>query len=89
MKIKFLNIHCKLNIKNIFTYVPLEKTLKIIFYNKALQKFLGYDNNVLIDILKIKKAIRPTYDNIKKYIPNFTDKNVQKKENIKNKEKNN
>ena len=81
MKIKFLNIHCKLNIKNIFTYVPLEKTLKIIFYNKALQKFLGYDNNVLIDILKIKKAIRPTYDNIKKYIPNFTDKNVQKKEN--------
>ena len=64
-------------IKDMFEFVPLDKTLKIIIYSKRLHELLEYDNDTIFLLLRWMKIIKPTYKNIKKYIK-YNEHNVIK-----------
>lgn len=59
----------------LFEYIPLNKALKIIFYNKTIQKKLKIDKNFYYFFYRIKKTVKPTYKNITKYIPLLENEN--------------
>ena len=62
-------ISCKYNIEGLFNYIPLDKTLQLILYNKRLHNILKYDYHLLYYLQRFKKIIKPSYQNIAKYIP--------------------
>ena len=62
-------ISCKYNIEGLFNYIPLDKTLQFILYNKRLHNILKYDYHLLYYLQRFKKIIKPSYQNIAKYIP--------------------
>ena len=63
------NISNKYNIIELFNFIPLDKTLHIILYNKRLYNILNYDYHLLYYLQRLKKIIKPSYKNIIKYIP--------------------
>ena len=73
MKSKLDRISYKFNIIDIFDYLPFARCFNIIKYNKKFSKMYKLDS-AKINYLKLEKAIMPTYKNIIKYIPNFTEK---------------
>ena len=56
-------------IEGLFNYIPLDKTLQLIMYNKRLHNILDYDYYLLYYLQRFKKIIKPSYENIIKYIP--------------------
>ena len=62
-------ISSKYIIEGIFDYIPLDKTLHLILYNKKLYNILKYDYHLLYYLERFKKIIKPSYQNIIKYIP--------------------
>ena len=62
-------ISSKYIIEGIFDYIPLDKTLHLILYNKKLYNILNYDYHLLYYLERFKKIIKPSYQNIIKYIP--------------------
>ena len=73
MKSKLDRISFKFNIIDVFDYLPFARCFNIIKYNKKSSKLYKLDS-AKINYLKIEKVIKPTYKNIIKYIPNFTEK---------------
>ena len=62
---------------DLFEYMPLDQCLKLIRYNKRLHRILNYDYNLLANLEKMIKVVRPNYESIVKYIPKLNSQNNQ------------
>lgn len=75
MKTSIFRISNKYNIIELFEYISFDKTLKIILYNKTIQKHLKIEKNYFYHFFIIRKAIKPTYQSIIKNIPLLENQN--------------
>ena len=63
-----LKIHNKYNIKYLFEFIPLDKVVKIIKYNKFLLNLIELTKEGGIIILLMAKIVKPIA-NVEDYIP--------------------
>lgn len=61
----------RINLIYIFDFLPFQRCLQLVKYNKKLHELLELNKNVFDEILKVDKILKPTYECIVKYIPNF------------------
>ena len=80
--INIFRISSKYNIRDMFAFIPIDKTLKIILYSKKFHELLKLDKNKIIQLLQWMKVLNPTYQNIKKYIKSDENKDIKLSQNL-------
>lgn len=80
--INIFRISSEYNIRDMFDFIPIDKTLKIILYSKKFHELLNYDKNKIIQLLRWMKVLNPTYQNIKKYIESNENKDIKLSQNL-------
>ena len=68
MSTKKLKIGSKYILQNIFDFIPLNKTIKIIKYNQSFMRDLDYSKNIIKYFFLLKKIIKPI-SNCEDYLP--------------------
>ena len=80
--INIFRISSEYNIRDMFDFIPIDKTLKIILYSKKFHELLKYDKNKIIQLLRWMKVLNPAYQNIKKYIESNENKDIKLSQNL-------
>ena len=69
MKTTIFKIKSEYIIKELFEYLPLNKSLIIIRYNKRFNHLLNYNYDLLDNVEKMQKVVKPNVESVIKYNP--------------------